>query len=393
MIFPSSLKRICDVCFYMTFASFIGLLFGGDNLMVALPFFAAAITLSVWRLSRIPLLLIPLVFFIIPASLPNLAVLAPIIAYLVVALPKSREHIGQFDYTDIFSLFIKVFFGFLVVALTLRQMPIFEDTTLPFGIMFLGASIVLMRMSRHDEEVISRPRFKWLNILSLLTILGVGGMLSHPLFLNVIWGTLVFVYGQLFVPIIGFIIFVLLQALNWIFSLIGLSRPEFPEIDFGGGEVEPGYGELPPLTDPPEIGALGVIGYIILILAVAGILVVIFKRLAKKHEIQENQSGVEETRTHLADRPKKPRHHRSQNQVRDCYRKFLHHCTKNELQLQSYMTSESIEEEALKAFHCEKSRELRALYIETRYGGRAVTKEDGKLAKQLLREIIKKGST
>lgn len=397
MTFITGLKRICDFCFYMTFAGFLGLLLGGDPLMAALPIFSAVSFLSAGlakrgKLKYAPLPLLLASFAVVPLTIPNVLVLIPPMVYMVYGAPTGKETSDELDYSDVFLLFIKMFVPFALLFLIFWQQDLLARGLLSFGMVFMIGAVFLMRMSRHDEEMLSQHRLKLLNGFSLAFLLSIGLVLSSETALNVIRISISYLYGSVLLPILLFALAVVVRVLAWISALFGftgfyipltLAQREEAELEFEDMNLDlPMYEE----GYPPEF--LTFLLYAAVAVATVVALVKLYKKLMADYLTDANKLGVQEKRVAIAESSKPSRKKKTGNPIRDIYRKFLEQGAKNGMEVHHFMTSLDIEQQALEAFHCPKSLELREMYIKARYGENTVSKEEAKKAKELYREIM-----
>jgi len=401
MTFPSGLKRICDICFYLTFASLIGALLGADNLTSTLPVFASIAFLSAFLAPRgwiryASFILLPALFLFVSPTIANLIILTPAIVYIIWACPKPGERVADFDYTTTFLVFLGIFgfiFAFFMILHSWAEVgDDFPPDTFLFAMMFAVLSIVFMRMARHHESVLRQLRFKVMNTTSLVGVMIVAVLVSNDRFLAFVWSIIRFIWLQIFVPLLEIIAWVFVVIVAFIAGLFGLD--EFGEFD---SPPPPQMG----FSDMPEEGfydrdawAYGHIVLIFIVVVVALlILYAMFKLLSRKiNATVIKDDGIEEERFALDDdgKEKKRRFRRQkENQVREIYREFLKLVKKKDVIIPPHLTSYEVENRVATKFQTEKSNELRNEYIKVRYGEADFTKEDEKRIKGLYKEIKK----
>ena len=403
MTFPSGLKRICDISFYMTFASIVGALFGADRLIFTLPIFVLVAFLSAFLAPRGPIKyisLIPLFLLFVTTSLTiiNVAILTPAVILMAMTLPKRDERVIQFNYDTVFYVFLIVFgfFAFygLIMASWVNAAGLPSDTWL-FAASFLLNAIMFMRMARHDESVLKQTRFKVMNATTLIGVIGATAgivLLGTEAFLTFIWRVIGLMWSYFIEPVFRVIIWVFLVILTFIFQVFGLDAPfdamemwEMPELleeeVFEWGESE--------ASQMPRFFV--VILVIIAIIVVAVLLWLLFKWLNKKNnDVFVGEDGVEEERFSLdGDEERKKRWSRrsNENQVREVYRRFLAHVKKKGIDVPQHLTSYDVEGLVATKFESERSNELRDEYVRVRYGEAEYTKDDVKRVKGLYKEF------
>jgi len=398
MIFTVGLKRICDISFYFTFASFVAVSFGGDNFIIALPIFAIVAFLSAYlaphkKLKFLSLLLFAVVPFIVPPTLANLAAIVPAMVYTVLTLPVQDEKVSQFQYADHFGLFLKLLLALIFIAFLLDAIALLENGPLLFALSFLINAVILMRMVRHDEAILQQTQFKIMNAVSLFSVMLIVVLLSTDAFLTLVRNFIAFIWTNVAIPVIELLIFIFVTVINFLFNLfrvnvlferLGVMIYEI-EID----ALEP----LEPLLDEPSgviPNPLPFIGAIILMVIFYRLL----KSLSEKWVARSSSDGVEEERIPLDDRKNKERKRFTpENPIRSTYRKFLRKLEKNGTHFPHYFTSNDVNDLVSKTINTNKGSNLRELYIRIRYGEADFTKEELRNFKRLCREISQSLST
>ena len=406
MIFPSGLKRICDISFYMTFASVVGGWFGSDDMTLTLPIFAWVAFLSAWlaprgRIKYISVIPLIFIFVITPLTMINAVVLFPLILFVIASLPTPDEHVTSFEYSGVFKLFLMLFLGLGAVTVFLNQsattiIQIPNDTTV-FSISFLFNSIIFMRMIRHDESVLKQARFKIMNTISIVGVVMSAILMSTDVFLTFGRNVISLIWWQIIAPIFAFVIGLGVTSFTFILGIFGLENIfehepyEAPEI--GIQMMEEG-GELT-LFQSVFIFFISIFVTALLIALVILLLVLVrklFKRLTEPLRLPYlGIDGVEEERFFLDDDGKKKRRvsHRTENQIREVYRKFLILLKKQEVNIPLHFTSSDVNDLVTAKFESKTSSQLRDEYIQVRYGASKYSKEDVKRIKYIYKETKK----
>ena len=411
MIFPSGLKRICDISFYMTFASIAGAIFGGDDLILTLPIFVFVAFLSAFlapygRIRYFSVIPLFLVFVVTPLTVVNVLILGVAIVFMIRTLPRAEEWVAGLDYESTFRLFSMIF-GWIVfivfvinglVGNTLTDSVVaLPSTTLLFAMSFFLNSIIFMRLIRHDESVLKQTRFKMMNIVSLIVVIIAVIFLSTDLFLTFVRDVIRFVWSHLLVPIIGivawlfeFVVWLIFLPITFIIRILGVEGgsflAEFPEMP-----AVPSFEEVYEYEGASSNSLNLFLVLLVIILIVLG--VYLLKILANnKTSGGIRDDGIEEERFSLdrGDVKKKTRFGRSEeNQIREVYRKFLIHVKKKEINIPLHSTSCDVENLVTARFDSKKSSELRTEYIRVRYGEAEYTKDDVRHVKELYKEVKK----
>ena len=236
MIFLSGLKRICDISFYMTFASIVVYMFSGDHLILTFPIFVFVAFLASYLaqhgeiryVSAVPLFLI---YLIIPLTTINFFMVTPAIAFMIWKFPNPDENVKKFHYQSVFELFLIAFIAVLILFLISGALDVylFEDVPirLPndaflFAISFLLNSIIFMRLVRHDEAVLNQTRFKIMNVAVVVGVM-VGAILFST---DVFFGFVGLIWSLILVPVLAFIF----RGVAFILRLLGLNADGLEEV-------------------------------------------------------------------------------------------------------------------------------------------------------------------
>jgi len=395
MILTSSLKRICDICLYLAFASFIGSFFGAGSLLIALPILALTALLA--TSIKIPYLALPLgllAFWAVPSSLANWIILVPPLLYLGAgkALLSYENLIATFKIAMKATLLLIA----LILAVSLGHDGMWSSFTaqiLPFIMGFFWGYIYLLRIARHEGSYTLTNHFKVLNFLSLLGFVIVGLFVAIPR----LWG-LLFIY--LLQPIILGAIYVIIWVLSRIIPDFELDyKPVVNELELPlcWDEERGAYTVCPiPVGDElaysPPNPLFPLLVYLLTGLSIIALLTYLVKKFKNRPQKEETSIGVTETRISLnPPKSKLPKQKRLDNPIRETYRQFLKYCNKNKLDIKPHMTSQQVEATAHSKFQAPQSESLRALYLKTRYGEDAPKKEEMLRAKEYLKSIKKQG--
>jgi len=393
MVFPSGLKRICDVSFYMTFASLIGYILGGDNLISTLPFFVFTAFLSAFlaprgRIKYVSIFPLLLVFVITPLTLINVAILTPIILFIILTLPTPDEEISLFNYDEVFKRFLMIFSIVLLLSIILGGL---QSGILLFAISFLLNSIIFMRLIRHDESILRQTSFTIRNAVSIIGVMIGAVLLSMEVFLTFIGQVARFTIVNILGPILEFVLWVLFTILQFIFNIFGLNELLAQIID-GMDEMPDlvGEGGYELFTDVPDQGGTPLIFSIVIAITaivVIFLLIKVFKMLTSLKPSFAN-FDVEEERFFLDDEgEKKKRSRRRGNQIREVYRRFLTLIVKQDVNIPLHFNSADVEGLVATNFKSRKSSDLRADYIQVRYGESEYTKDDVRRIRGLYKEV------
>jgi hypothetical protein len=372
------LKALCDLGFYLTFAGFFAALWGADPsfllaaaLVQALSF-AASFLLRRGKARFLPLAGLILWAVFPGAGLPEAAVLLPSAAYLARLAAKGLYFPDWSRQTEIFSLFCKIFFPFVLAALACGASETVTAAAIPAGSLTLVTSVLLTRSLRHDPEVCCQPRYQLLNLAAVAGTALAAFLLSTPIFLRACREVLQALYQLLLVPILsllGYGMIWLMAAVLWLLSRISIGSP--PEEDLFAGLQE----AAEPLVqqgsaDPPEyfraILLLGIAAAFFLLRAVFRYLSRWNTSVLASQGEGESRRGLPPSQGGAEDREPDP----SVRRVRAQYRRFLRLCRKEGISLAPGNTSLDLARNSREALG-EEVFPLREIYIGARYGGKA----------------------
>ena len=400
MTLTSGLKRICDLSFYMTFATTVAWMVSSGEFVgfiLTLPLFMVS---AFWSshltakeksgyLGLLPLLIS---LFIIPLTIINIIVLIPAIVLMIYSLPKSSELNLRADYQPQFKLFLKLFLGMIGImsliiatstnmlsASTGPNMTTFTSEVLVFALSFIVCSIVYMRMIRHEKAVQQQRRFQIINFIPVVAVA----------LMAIVFGESRIFY--FFTIIINGFLFLLSFPARWFAYLISLPfrTLESPFWDrmrelvshFGETEIIEEIENYQELYTPAENNIFFIIVGFLIITA----MILICRRLIQnKTTIIHN--GLEEEYSRLDNR-KKALRSRNQNQIRLVYQKFLKLLQRKNMQILSSTTSLEIEQLVVKHANTTSAGKLRQAYINVRYGNREYSRQDVTRVKELYKQI------
>ena len=394
MTFPNGLKRICDICCYMVFATLIATPLGSYDLIATLPVFAIVAFLAAFlaprgRIKYISLTPLPLIFLIVPLTIVNLVVFTLAILYMIWAIPKQNESVAGFNYEAVFNGFLKVFGVILLLRFGVFA-PLFDGAPFPTDTLFFAAAFLLLatiftRMIRHDENILNQIGFKLINMISVIgVVLGIF-LVTNRTFLE-ITTTIWFFIAR-------YLIYLLLLIAYPIARLLSLLLTEFdPEamLLMGGLNFIDDYGieyyEADSQPIWPLIIAVIVVG-IVMIIGLPLLFKLIKALLSKVLGIRDDED-IEDEFIPLDDKDKKKRRfRRRENQIRELYRDFLKLIKKNDIDISLHLTSKELEIQVATTFNTETSSALRNEYIQVRYKENDFTKDDVKRMKELYKNV------
>ena len=395
------LKLICDLSFYFAFANFIAYLYGGSLQITVLLVPVLAATLCFQMRDKgagglLPLLLMAGIWLGIPGNFANFVVVMPSIAYCCFLVAHLDEYNGRYDYSDIFGYFAKTYLPFAIIA-SLFWGELIAISSLPFALTFVAASIVLLRMTRHNSEVGFSRGFMIQNASTVIFAVFLGYLLGSEkmfmLYKEVVRGA----YFQVIAPILIMVITVLIYLLRPLFSLL--------ETIFLGNTVSqeeayimPGQVEEWEFMEEVELVRLGndfvrALLYIALFALIAFMIYKLFVKLYHRQMGADTTHGITQRRSAIGGEGRRVTPRRANSPVRHIYQRYISLCRSLGFELQKNTTSENLE-----VFTAEKLQDkvaatrLREIYLPVRYGEAQAGREVVREARAAFDEI-RRGST
>ena len=400
------LKIIADVCFYGTFAAYFASIYGLTGSLLphfALLALAAALSRMIDRKwPGTPLRLAPpalcLALFAIPNQTAGLVILAPAVLYVLFCCATRRTQPDYFASTDLFFLEMKLLILPAIMAVALGEAQRAESFSIPYLLLFLLASVVMLRMLRHDEETLSQTRFRVMNGITVTVLCAVCAILGSPQFRALLGTVLKAVWNVASVPV-----FVVLGSIGMVFAwVLMLVLPD--ELNYEGIIRDPLQAPeqmeelekelmLEQATDPNRTLVIIISGILILLAVVAAVL--LFRRLmASRRKTESTSSEYSRFAAAAMPPPQRPLTRLSartpQLQVRYWYQQLLHRTHQEGGTLSPDMDTRQQTDVEQNIFHHHRPEvdRLRQLYLPARYKDEA-TAEDAKEAKALFQQIKK----
>ena len=390
------LKILTDLCYYSLFAAFFASFYGltGSILpQLALIALAAALCRTLWQKApkaRLLPLLLCLPIFLLPVPTAGLVILVPALLYALWTVWSGRFHLTYFAAADQFLLALKLLALPALMAVALMQLQRAEQFSLPYLLVFLLGSVLLLRMVRHDEETLRQPRFRLMNCLSMAGLCALCLFLSSPWFRAAVGLVLKGVWKVVSLPIllVAVLVFDAIMPDDFHFEPVQLEGM-FPEIGEEEQQVMEEVAGNPELAEKVTyvFSAIGIVLAVILI-------VLLFRWLAAKRRGIPASSGdeVRYAATPMAPREKPLTRLNARTpdlQVRYWYQQFLRRTQQEGGELHPTMNTRQQQDVGMEIFkeHGALAR-LRALYLPARYKGQA-TQQEAQEAKELYQKMKK----
>ncbi len=402
MMILNFLRMLSDLTFYASFAGLIAWQFGAPSLLPFLLLQSACFGLSAglrkykaWRMA----VLLPGVMSIgLPwLSLSARLTLLPPALYGLYMAWKGEYGLSWDHQERTFSVFWKAYLLAAALFILVGQWETVLSGSLPYCILMLLASVVLLRTLRHDPSVYLQRGNQIVNLLFVAVPAAAAWLLSSERVLDGITWLLRTLYLELCAPVISavliaaaFLLFGLFKALGWLLSLFGASASS-QEQELALAPIQDALGEA--LESAGDGSAL--IERIFLGLAILlGIFILfrLFRWLSQKDMERGAGEAWKVTRT-LPGQEESPagdsRPTSAVLRIRRQYRKFLKLYTQQGGRFDASQTSGEIQTMAGPIFSDPDAvSELRELYINARYHNQG-TREDAARMKELYLRLKK----
>ena len=397
------LKILTDLCYYGMFAAFFASFYGLTGSILpqfALIALSAAVSRALWQkkpAARFLSLFLCLPAFLLPTATAGLVILTPAALYVLWTVWSGRFHLTYYTAADQFLLELKLLGLPALMTLALMQLKRAEQFSLPYLLVFLLGSVLLLRMVRHDEDTLRQPRFRLMNCLTMAGLCALCLFLSSPWFRAAVGLVLKACWKVLSLPLL-LVAVVFGGALGLIFDAVIPDDFRFEPIQLEGMLPEIGEEEkevMEEVAGNPELAekAAYVFSAVGIVLAVI-LIVLLFRWLSAKRRGLPSSVGdeVRYAASPLAaqEKPLTRLNARTPDlQVRYWYQQLLRKTRQEGGELRPTMNTRQqrdVESEIFKEDGL--ISRLRALYLPARYKGQA-TEQDAREAKELYQKIKK----
>ncbi len=404
-----ALKILTDLCFFMFAISSVTSAAPHSGLLVTSPLIASVAAYFSRLLfskckKRSWLRFLPLLLcagcFPFAAHTADMIVTVPMILYVgFVALRRNYE-IGYDEMLTRFYTCLKVTVFPVLVMVIANNWRGLVDVMLPYFFFFLVLTVMLLRMLRHNEKVLTDRRFRFMNVGEMLLLCGAGYLLSSGYMLMAFRFLLGLVIRFVLRPILTGIVYVfggLAWLLNKIFSGIdfNVENLNLSQMDDLGEAIQQGEQTAQEYAQSDNL-TTRILTYVLIGIAVAIVVLVVvllFRALMKAGRHGEDNK-FEDERESLDDPGKdggRKLTRAPRDRVRHYYRKFLKLCDVRGIGAGEHLNSREINDQAGGVFRTPSLSALRELYIRARYSSAEVTSADVKSAKSAYEEVKKSG--
>ena len=394
------MKSLADMALYYTFAGFFGVLLGGTEAVFLFALFIGSFAFSASYLLRdkgfwrfCPLILLTAAYIPARGCLADLIVITPPAMFLLYEAAARIYEPEWEQQINIFGVYWKVLLALVLLGTLFGAKDALKASAVPFAVVSLLCSVLIMRSLRHDPDVYCRKSYQLSNLAIVASAGIAAALLSSRGFLSVCGAVLKTVYEYVIAPIIMGLVFLLMQLIKLIAALLAWLKVAPPEaaddfnLNLQSASESLGIEETVQNGDAFEkiIIALGAV-------AAALIVFFIFKALAKRAGFGGKKDSYSESRSYV--QPESVQAFAGGDaveKVRAQYRKFLRLLSRRGTEIRQYETSYEIGVSSQGLFeNTDAVDEMREIYIRARYAGQADS-EDARRARELLGEIKKAG--
>lgn len=373
MVTMQFLRLLADLSFYATFAAYIAAHRGGTGAWGGVLLCCGCHALASRFHKRAVRLacLVPLLCCGLYRG-ADLVFLLPCVAYTLY-LTWQGDYLPDRDRQRLlFSVFWKVL-AFCLPFVLLSGHAAARAAALPFAVLMLAVSVLLLRALRHEPAVWCGKGYQLMELSLLAATLLTARILGSATLLRALGASLRWVYRQFVLPVLVLLLRLLVWGLGLVFRLLALlpgrenAMAQKVELDLSGISV---FEDMEPGSGAPDW--LAVLGRLLLLAAVTVLLVGFFRWLSRRRS-RGMATAVDHTVREAIPNKAAPRQRESGSikGIRRQYRRFLKLCEGLGAERTGSSTSLDVEKAAA-AFPelRELAGPIRALYVPARYGHR-----------------------
>jgi hypothetical protein len=405
-----SLKILADLCFYMFAISSVTSIPAHSGLLATSPAIAAlAAYFSRYLYARFPkkpwLRFSPLLIlagcFLFTAHAADIVVTVPMILYVAFLAFRKLYEVGYDEMLSRLYLCLKLVILPLLIMVIANNWAGFVGVMLPYLFFYLVLTVMLLRMLRHNEKVLSDRRFRLMNVGEILLLCGAGYLLSSGYMLMAFRFLIGLAVRFVLRPVLTGIVYVF-GGFAWLLSKIfsgidfNMEDVDLSQLDDLGQAVQQGEQTAQEYAQNQDNPAIRIMTYVLIgvgALIVVLVVVLLFRALMKAgrrgddnkfDDVRESLDDPDEGGAHRLTRAPRDR-------VRHYYRKFLKLCDVRGIGAGEHLNSREINDKVRHIFQTPSLSALRALYIKARYSSAEVTANDVKEARSAYEEVKKSG--
>ena len=383
MILLNTLRMAVDVSFYGALAGFVSVQFGGNGAFIAAMiqclFFGLSCLGKQNRFLRV-LFLLPMVsgWILCKNSIADCVFLIPTAIYIFHLVWKNDYVLELYRQRKVFQISWKTVVIFSTSMTLAGSMENVIRITLPYGVVMVIASILLMRSLRHDPEVYCQKTYQIVNTSAMALIAAVSLVLSSETMQNGYRSACSFLFRKVIQPVLELLLTACMTILGGLFQLLSC-LPFVPDLSLSWQSVEitgESAGELLGNYQPGDESGRGFHIFLCALLAVICILVLLgFFRCLNKRSGYLNTTITRTVTSQSVPvkNVKKPELESSSvRKIRNLYRDFLKWYSKHVRKTEPGTTSLDIHKWTEASTDLgETSARIRELYINARYANEA----------------------
>lgn len=406
MFLWQTLRMLADLSFYYVFAGFAAQLCG-----ISVQFWkAAAFSLCFGWAAKSGKIgkeraaaALAAVLALWPGSFEEALVHFPATVYLAAELRKKAYGLSWYRQTDVFRRGFCILAAFFPGAALFGASDALAAAAVPMTVIFLTASVLLLRGLRHCEQVQRDWRFQTENMLTAGTVLAAVWLIQTPPAVGICRKALSAFYESAVIPILSAAVWLVSWSASgifygflWLLKVLGFGEEIrsqlIQDLKGMGGQPDAFAGQLSEAGNPRFWNT---IFSLLIIAAAVGGIVRLFLWLARKKPGDQEEGreapAFSEEKT-LPERKKGKRESAEIRRMRMRYRKFLGDFCGRGGVIRNGSTSGEIAEDSLwSEAEKEEAKRLTRLYRKARYGP-GISAKEGKEAEQVLRRL-RKGRT
>lgn len=404
MVTMHILRMLADTAFYCSFAGFFAARWGAGgafagSLLQCLLFGLSSLG-GEKRWLRLALLLPMGLCFLFHSSSPaDCILLIPSSLYIIWMVYRGDYALSWDRQQRLFSLYVKAMGFFACIAMLTGGRGAVTAISLPYAMVMLAASVLLLRSLRHEQRVYTQKKYQLFNLGAVGLAVAAAFLISSEPALKAMAALLKGGYEYVALPVLLLLLNIVLAVLwlvaqAFVLTLGKLFHTE-QQIEMNIWSATELLEEAGIQSQPNEL--LRQLGALALALGVAVLLVFFFRWLGRRerHLPQDPHSGSRYTPLPAQQEAPRSRESSPIRSIRAQYRKFLKLCAQQGVLQERGSTSLDIE---LKARHLPGfaglSDRIRDIYILARYagqGGKQSAEEMKRLYAEVKKETARKG--
>lgn len=336
------------------------------------------------------LLLMPLLVYNDPLSIYFIIISTILIVAYIVTSFLQGNHV---EYADTLKNSYRIYIFMIIVAIIYDGFSGVLAYGIPFIIIYLLTSTILLRTMRHLDsgmslKDISSVNRRYIGIISIVSFI-----VTIESFRNIIFAAFNIVYTALIsitFKILYYPVYFILSILDKLW-LLGFSRLNPDGVEHAVEGYEPGEIDVQGVIK--EFPALEFIFRIGLTLLLIYILYRLIRKVSNRNyesaEYTEERQFIKKDKKEKASKKKKRKEKYPQDrkdQIRYFYRRYLENLQEEKVELLNSDTSLDVNEKASGVFERSKNDEIRSIYIKNRYSNKDTRDEELEKIKKLSHE-------